>query len=170
MKVPWQIEIFDPHLTLVVSETPVEATEICFYAKVLNPGPPPAFEQQVIKVGFREARAGRLIPGENDVPFDPLAYDHSAVPSAEAFWTDPSGFERHWDEEWERTGVSPDSRFYQVLPSAWIEELRLDEPDLKHFLAVGRHAAAEVLAAGWQWKTMEVCGAARGSLPGSNLQ
>jgi len=160
VKVPWAIDILDAHLRMVVSEIAVERTEICFCAKVLVARPTPSFEQQVIKVTFRGARAARLIPGENDMPFDPLAYDMSAVPSAEGFLKDPSGSQRRTEEEWLRTGVSLDSGFYQVFPSAWMEELCLDEPELKHYLAIGRYAAAEVLAEGWQWQTAEVRGPA----------
>jgi hypothetical protein len=170
IKVPWAIETLDAHLALLVSETAAEPTEICFCAKALVPGATPSFEQHVVKVTFRGARAARLIPGENNMPFDPFAYDLSAVPSAEGFWKDPSGSQRRTEEEWLRTGISPDSGFYQVLPSPWMEELCLDEPELKHFLAIGRYAAAEVLAEGWQWETVEVRGPAPPWPPGVRVR
>jgi hypothetical protein len=53
---------------------------------------------------------------------------------------------------WEATGVSPDSHFYRIIGSNWVDDY-CGQPG--HFLLCGHDAFVEVLASGYEWSEIE---------------
>jgi hypothetical protein len=116
-------------------------------------GPGPVVAILPIKITFRDAYAARLIPGENDMPFDVWAYQPD----------EPDGdfgknLERwgQMEQRWAESDICECSGFYKVFPSSWMAELAQDEEDYHHYLLAGRYASAEVIAKGWRWERIEV--------------
>ena len=64
---------------------------------------------------------------------------------------------RYFSTEWRRTSRCPDPGMYEILYSAWLQDV--GARGLKHFLVIGEDSYIEVLAESWSY---EVLGAIEG--------
>jgi len=156
MRVPWRVDSEGGQLTLLVTECPEEQpTEVAFYALMLGPDPSGPFLRRAVRVLFEHGVAARLIPGDNDLPFNPFEYDNSAVAPPAALRDNLAAVIHDADERFRQDGIPADPGFYMVLPSPWLKELAIEDEEMTHYMLVGRYAAVEVLATGFRWEPFE---------------
>jgi len=175
--VPWQVSPSTPFLRLLASEGD-EPTAVTFVAnfrpsermvettvgfdlvEVVEPSWDPGLADdspegpwRTVKISFTRGHWARFSPsyGDHEV-VDESAYDWTAVSGQWSPEEDIAEHLRRFDELWAETGLCPDPGFYQVIGSAWLEEVAKGNLVYKHYLALGSDAYVEVIAAEATWE------------------
>lgn len=88
--------------------------------------------------------------------------DHEVIPEANYDWSEVPGSLRpgedaltnmtRTDHYWIETGQSPDPSYYEVRNSPWINEIGINDPELRHYIAAGQDEYFEIIARGWRWE------------------
>ena len=111
----------------------------------------------VVRVSFTDAKVGRICFAVSDK--EVIAeddFDWDAVPTSllpgETIEENIARRKKMWLE----TGQCLDPRMYEVHDSPWLQELRLSEADVHHYILVGHDEYVEVIASGWKWEKGQV--------------
>ncbi len=106
---------------------------------------------RLVRVNFEGGSRYRTLPAFSDSEVVREAdYDWSLVPGlrpGEAI----DRYLRRLREDWNRSGISPDPRMYEVERSKWVAESGLS-PGIRHLLLLGHDEFVEVLATAWSWE------------------
>jgi hypothetical protein len=88
--------------------------------------------------------------------------DHEVIPEASYDWSAVPGFLRAGEDAltnlrrtesyWLATGHSPDPGYYEVQNSPWINALGINDPELRHYIAIGQDEYYEIIARSWDWE------------------
>ena len=177
VKVPWMVSPSVPYLRLQASESasddPTMVRFVAYFGQenaqaesvganrvCVAPSPyasneplgPPTGPYQVVRVEFAWATASRMLPGYSDRELvNPDLYDSSAVRFQFKEGQSINECLLAFRSAWQRDGVCPDSRMYEVENSLWIAELSIKDERLRHFLILGHDAYVEVIARAWKW-------------------
>jgi hypothetical protein len=178
VQVPWQISASAAYLRAEFAETqshqPIRADFVGFFrcnetgsaghfgTSVEISKPPPPFQEagdgsrgkyQQVQVLFDRGLWLRCSPGlsESEV-IATAAYDWSDIPAALRPGETASDNVTRVRASWLSTGIAPDPRMYEVVPSSWIEQLGLQKSGRwHHYLLTGSEGYIEVIAQGWKW-------------------
>lgn len=173
-KVPWSISTSAPHLKLhqTTDGKPSYLTFIGYFKlNETTQGPTASLIEAVGDPG-----EFRLDSSAEDAPYRMVriildggviarrraaASDHEVIPEAEFDWHEVPGFPREGegalanmirtDHYWKKSGYSPDPGFYEVEGSPWVGELGINDPELRHYIAVGQDEYFDIIARNWRW-------------------
>ncbi len=109
---------------------------------------------RVVKLQFQGGLWARMSPSYSDREvLNPSLFGFSSVWSEYSPEQDIDNWLSSFRQEWLRTSICPDPRFYEVKNSLWLQELKTDESEYKHFIVKGHDAYVEVVAQGWSWNS-----------------
>jgi len=179
--VPWMVSPSTPYLRLIATEGYV--TEVMFAAyfglsdEVLNTKNPSVIAHinvaivdnpynvpeklegeggayRVVKLQFQGGLWSRMYPSFSDREIlNPSLFDFSSVGCGYNPVHDIDKWLSGFRQEWRRTSICPDPGFYQVKDSLWIQEIKANESEYKHFIIKGHDAYVEVIAQDWSWES-----------------
>ncbi len=181
LRVPWQVSPSTPFLRLVATESRAqEPTQVNFvahfglleqressFADVPRISHAPHYDNsahiasktapgiyQLLTITFDSGLWARMSPSFSDREvIDPSLYDRSKLPCPYQRGQSPEDWVHRFWAEWRQTGFCPQSGFYEVNFSPWLEETGYAKSSYKHFIVLGHDAYVEVLAKGWSWKS-----------------
>jgi hypothetical protein len=150
VKVPWMVAPSTPFLHVHVSEDPNEEPSEVRFVGYLGPLAQNGRSYQIIRVILEPGVWLHIRPGRLDVdPIDKSRFDTQRLPQKTS---DAEAFVRRRREEWQRTGLCPDPRMYEVERSPWIEEAGKDAGEYTHLIVSGHDYYVDVLTRGWRYE------------------
>jgi hypothetical protein len=177
ISVPWMISASVPFLRVQLTPTgaPASATFIGFFKSAdapwhgqFNQKPAvvrsaPEFESRplsekapfrMVRVTFLEGWSVRTLPAVTDAEIvREDDYDWSADESGLKPGETVEQNLLRTREQWLTTGICPSPRMYEVVPSQWLIEEKLDRRvGWHHYLLLGHDEYVEVIAKGWDWQ------------------
>lgn len=174
VKVPWMISPSAPFLKLQESSEQGEVlvTFVGYFGtqdtgnsgsptgmpEIREPGPEFHLSDdkapyRLIRVSFAEVLQSRTVSAVSDSQvIRESDYDWHKVASKRRSGEKINDFLRRHASSWEKTGLCPNPRMYEVLGSAWLEELAPQNPlPWHHYLLLGHDEYVEVAARTWRW-------------------
>lgn len=109
---------------------------------------------RMVKIAFVEGRAAKTLPAVADAEVvREDDYDWSAIPGTRMSGETVEQNVVRTRELWLHSGVCPDPAMYEVVPSQWLAEEKLDpSAGWHHYLLLGHDEYVEVIAKGWDWQ------------------
>lgn len=110
---------------------------------------------KLLKIQFTEGLWVHMYPSYSEGEIiDWSKYNRSKItPSMQSF-RDVSKYLEHFKDQWEKSGICPDPRIYEVIDSDWLRDTQADNAKFHHFLILGHDSYIEIIASKWDWESL----------------
>lgn len=167
VRVPWMVDSATPFLHVHLSEDPNEEPSQVRFVGYFGPFAEEGKAYRIVRIVLEPDSWLYMRPGRSDTDaIDMSRFDTSQL---SLVGSDAQGYLRSSDEQWQRTGICPDSGMYEVDRSPWLLEARSEQASLpswlpqtgesaqeyKHVILVGHDYYIEVLTKEWRYELGE---------------